>query len=178
MSKLPHENQEGIRNTLRALGVVLIAVGGIFSLIGLIDFFSAFGSFRAPTLFWCLFIGMPMMAGGASLAKFGYLGAVGRYVAGEVAPVAKDTVNYMADGSKDAIRSISEAVGEGLSKSRSGQEPSTLVRCHKCNSNNNAEAKFCSQCGASLQKSRECSDCGELNDPDARFCDNCGRALQ
>lgn len=171
MNKLQHENQEGIRGTLRTVGVLLVAVGGIFTAIGLIDFFSAFGSFRAPTMFWAAFIGLPMIGVGLNLAKFGYMGALGRYVAGEVAPVAKDTVNYIAEGSKDSIQSIARAVSEGKGQSN------TLVRCHKCNADNAVDARFCNHCGAALLKTKECQHCQELNDPDARFCDNCGRSF-
>lgn len=177
MNKLQHENQEGIRSTLRTVGILLIVVGGVFTAIGLIDFLSAFGSFRAPTMFWAAFIGLPMIGVGLNLAKYGYLGAAGRYVAGEVAPIAKDTVNYIAEGSKDSIATISRAVGEGMARSQSGAAATTLVRCHKCNGDNPVDAKFCSHCGVALLKTRECEHCHELNDPDARFCDNCGRSF-
>ncbi|MHC5155582.1 MAG: zinc ribbon domain-containing protein [Planctomycetota bacterium] len=53
-------------------------------------------------------------------------------------------------------------------------ENTTGVRCHKCNFIETPEAKFCSECGAAMEKSKACSKCNELNDPDAKFCDNCG----
>jgi ribosomal protein L40E len=171
MNKLQHENQEGIRGSLRTIGVALVVVGGVLTAIGLIDFFSAFGSFRAPTMFWAAFIGLPMIGVGLNLAKFGYMGAVGRYVAGEVAPVAKDTINYIAEGSVDTIQNIAKAVSDGKGTG------ATLVRCHKCNADNALNAKFCNHCGAALLKAKECEHCHELNDPDARFCDNCGRSF-
>ena len=138
--------------------------------IGLISFFSAFGSFGPPRYFWCAFVGMPLIAVGAALSKFGYMGAVGRYVAGEIAPVAKDSVNYMAVESKDAIRHVAEAVGSGLS-----QRSAANRRCPKCNVDNQAEAKFCNDCGAALMKN--CAHCGKSNAPTARFCDKCGQSF-
>jgi RNA polymerase subunit RPABC4/transcription elongation factor Spt4 len=39
------------------------------------------------------------------------------------------------------------------------------------------EAKFCSECGAAMEKSKACPNCKELNDPDAKFCDNCGNTF-
>jgi len=169
-----HHNQDSIRNTLRAIGPFVLGAGVIMVAIGFISFFAAFGSFGPPRYFWCAFVGMPLIAIGASLSRLGYMGAVGRYVAGEVAPVAKDTINYMAEGSTETIRHVSEAISEGLSK---GRAPALLVRCHKCNTENQAQAKFCNSCGAALLKSKPCNQCGELNDPDARFCDNCGHSI-
>jgi len=51
------------------------------------------------------------------------------------------------------------------------------VRCPKCNEENDADAKFCKECGAAVAKTAHCPDCGELNDADANFCDNCGIPL-
>lgn len=165
-----HHNQDTVRNTLRSIGPFILGAGVILVVIGFISFFSSFGSFGPPRYFWCAFLGMPLIAVGANLSRFGYMGAIGRYVAGEITPVAKDTVNYMAEESKDAMRHVSEALGAGLNQGRS---PTVIVRCHKCNAENQAQAKFCNNCAAALLKSRACAQCGELNDPDARFCDNC-----
>jgi RNA polymerase subunit RPABC4/transcription elongation factor Spt4 len=112
---------------------------------------------------------------GGVLSGAGFMGAVSRYVAGESAPVAKDTFNYMADGTKDGVKKVATAVGEGLAAGGIGKP--VQLRCHKCNELNDAESKFCKQCGTSLLKSKACPACNELNDPDAKFCDNCGRAL-
>ena len=104
------------------------------------------------------------------------MGAVSRYVANEVVPVGKDVVNYMADGTKDAVRDVAAAIGEGISSSQNDREVQ-VVRCYKCQKNNEASANYCKSCGAPLSKSVTCSKCGELNDPDARFCDNCGQEV-
>ena len=169
-----HHNQNGVRNALRSIGPFILVAGVILVLIGFVSFFSAFGSYGTPRYFWCAFLGMPLIGVGLSLSRLGYMGAVGRYVAGEIAPVAKDTVNYLAEENKDAIRHVSEAIGAGLNHSRPS---TTLVRCHKCNTENQAQAKFCNNCAAALLKNKSCAQCGELNDPDARFCDNCGRTF-
>lgn len=169
-----YHNQDTVRNTLRSIGPFILGAGIILVVIGFISFFSSFGSFGPPRYFWCAFLGMPLIAVGASLSRFGYIGAVGRYVAGEIAPVAKDTVNYMAEESKDAIRHVSEAIGAGLNQN---QSLTTIVRCYKCNAENQTKAKFCNNCAAALLKSNSCAQCGELNDPDARFCDSCGRTF-
>ena len=91
---------------MRGAGLVLTVIGGVFILVGGIDFFSAFGTFHSPTLFWCFFVGMPLAALGGNLLRLGYLGAVSRYVAEETVPVARDSVVEMAEGLRPTIRDI------------------------------------------------------------------------
>jgi hypothetical protein len=164
------------RETLRMVGPLVLGAGIIFTLIGLGSFFSSFGTFEFPRYFWCAFIGLPLIGVGISICRFAFLGAVSRYVADEVAPVGKDVVNYMADGTKDAIRDVASAVGEGL-RGGASANPQRVVRCHKCNADNQVSANFCQGCGASLAKTKPCAACGESNDPDAKFCDNCGASF-
>ena len=164
------------RAILRTIGPILVAIGLVFAVIGIGSFFSSFGTFGPPRYFWCVFVGMPLIAVGVSISKFAYMGAVSRYMANEVTPVGKDVVNYMADGTKDAVRDVATAIGEGLSSSHHGGEVQ-VVRCHKCNESNEVTANFCKACGTALSKSVACSNCGELNDPDARYCDNCGQSI-
>jgi predicted ATPase/class 3 adenylate cyclase len=49
------------------------------------------------------------------------------------------------------------------------------MRCPRCQAENPASAKFCSDCGARLETL--CPGCGHANAPGARFCNECGRAL-
>ncbi len=48
--------------------------------------------------------------------------------------------------------------------------------CPKCGSANATTAKFCSECGASLQQN--CPECGKPVEPGAKFCPECGKALK
>ena len=133
------------------------------------------------------FIGFPLMFAGLVMTMFGYAGKMARYQAAEIAPVQKDTFNYMADGTKDGVRTVANAAGEGLvggfaaggltGAGAAAADSQPGVRCHKCNFVETADAKFCSKCGAAMEKSKPCPACNELNDPDAKFCDNCGEAL-
>ena len=99
-------------------------------------------------------------------------------MAQEIAPVGKDTINYMADGTKNSVRNIAQAVGEGFAAGAGTAHPDSpaklQIRCHKCNAVTETDANFCPDCGESLAKSKSCPQCNELNDPDAKFCDNCG----
>jgi len=116
---------------------------------------------------------MPLLFVWAVLCMFGFMGRVARYQAAEMAPVAKDAFNYMADGTKEGVRTVAGAIGEGL-RGAATAEQQTRVRCHKCNQLVEENAKFCGACGAALGKTKACPTCKELNDPDAKFCDNCG----
>ena len=166
------------RDTLRILGFLLTMAGGIFLIVGLVNFFAAFGGHGPPQLFWCVFVGAILLSLGIRLMKFGYMGRVARYMSQEMAPPAKDTFNYMADGTQEGIKKIAGAIGQGLRENGvAGGSQQTMVRCYKCNALAPVDAKFCGECGHSLGKTKACPDCHELNDPDAKFCDNCGRPI-
>ena len=49
------------------------------------------------------------------------------------------------------------------------------MQCSRCKSENDAEAKFCDQCGERLDC--QCPGCGETNRSNAKFCRNCGGRL-
>jgi zinc-ribbon domain len=77
---------------------------------------------------------------------FGFLGSFFRYFFGEAAPVQKDTFNYLAEGTKGGIKTVAAAVGEGLAVGMRGGEKARN-RCSKCEHDNDADAKFCKNCG-------------------------------
>jgi hypothetical protein len=165
------------RDTFRVMGPVVALTGVGFMIVAFVNFFHAFGGHGQPELFWCFFIGVPLLFAGGVMTSYGYMGKVMRYTAQEMAPVGKDTFNYMADGTREGVKTIASAIGQGLHEGGLGAAP-TMIRCLKCNAPSPADAKFCSQCGHALSKTRPCPNCRELNDPDAKFCDNCGRAFE
>lgn len=110
MKPLYEEHNRPIRSGLRALGFVLLPVGGIFVLIGLVDFFSAMGRFGGPpTKFWCLFVGMPLVAAGSWCLKAGFLRTIGTYVAGESVPIVTESARYAARELKPEVRELARA---------------------------------------------------------------------
>ena len=143
-------DQATLRNGLRIGGPVIFGIGLLLTVIGVADFFSAFGSFGVPSNFYLAFIGLPLMAVGGAMIRIGYLGSATRYVAGEVAPTIKETLGYVGVG------------------------PAS-VTCARCGGANRPDAKFCDGCGAPL--SRTCPSCGHANAPDATFCNQCGKPL-
>jgi len=171
-------SQSVIRNRLRTIGPILIGIGVLLMLIGLASFFSSFGSGEPPRYFWCCFLGAPILFAGIVLSSFGFMGAIARYQAGEAMPVAAEAFNYAANETKDGVKTIAQAVGEGISVAAGNIGRDVMVRCHKCHHENSSSAKFCEECGAALLKSKACGQCGESNDPDAQFCDHCGHQFE
>ncbi|HZZ29232.1 MAG TPA: zinc ribbon domain-containing protein [Pirellulales bacterium] len=153
----PDDSQHNLlRSLLRLVGPMLVGVGLLLIIIAMVSFFSAFGGMEPPRYFWCAFVGMPVLAVGLAISRFAYLGAFARYMADEVAPVGRDAANYMVDGTKDSLRDMAAAVGDGF-RSGSGHVPASeeatpevKVRCQKCRALNDEAAKFCNQCGAPL----------------------------
>lgn len=167
---------DAIRGFLRTVGPVLIVIGALLLVVGVGSFFAGFSSFGRggmvgpPQHFWMAFVGMPILAAGLALTKWGYLGAAARYAAGEVAPVAKDAVNYLGEGAREGVTAVAEAIKEGLA----GEEAETAA-CPHCGEDNRPGAAYCHHCGQAL--ARSCPGCGAANQPDADFCDRCGRRL-
>jgi len=50
--------------------------------------------------------------------------------------------------------------------------PVGSITCPSCGHRERAGAKFCTNCGAKLE--RVCASCGHPLPPEAKFCDNCG----
>lgn len=110
-----------VRMFLRVGGPLVALLGLIFIIVGMGSFFSAFNSFESPRYFWCTFVGMPLLMVGLVMCKFGYLGAVFRYIARETAPVAKDTANYLGEGVQPGVKAVAKAVTEGVLEARQEQ---------------------------------------------------------
>lgn len=159
------------RQSLRMLGPLVFGIGLLFTVVGMGSFFMSMGTFGPPRLFWCCFVGMPLMFVGGTMSGYGFMGAVTRYQAGEIAPVGKDAFNYMADGTRDGVQTIASAIGAGFNEAA----PAASVACRTCGQGNDPDAKFCDECGAAM--SATCHACGVDNDSNAKFCDACGSQI-
>jgi len=170
--RLIDPKHESKRSVLRIAGPLVLGLGVVLTAIGfgtviLGDPFSNKGMAALP------FVGMPLMFVGLVMTSLGFMGAVTRYQAAEVAPVATDTINYVAEETQDSVRTVANAIGEGL-RGETTQEPLT---CPACSALNEAGSRFCDQCGGAFPTDQTCPKCGQANDPDARFCDHCGDPL-
>jgi hypothetical protein len=104
MKPLYEEHNRPIRNLLRIAGFILLPLGAIFMAVGLVDFFVSVSRNQEPTLFWCLFVGMPMLVGGVMCLKIGFMRNIGKYIAGESVPVATKSVQYVAQELRPTFR--------------------------------------------------------------------------
>ena len=164
-----------LRNKLRIIGPIVMGFGGLLIVTGIINLIIAIANEDVPWLFWCIVLGIPTLGVGGMITQFAFIGAVTRYVAGESAPVGKDTFNYMAKETQPGVRDITTAIREGLTEPQAGT--SNTVACSQCHHPNDADARFCDQCGNEMITNKRCTNCNNENDLDARFCDNCGKAL-
>ena len=114
LKRLQEPAQNSIRSFLRMAGVILLLAGGVCEIGGLISFFSAFDGSTAPRFFWLAFVGMPLLFFGTTCCIFGFMGAAARFIAGESAPVAADSVNYMAEETKGAVETVAKAAAKGV----------------------------------------------------------------
>ncbi len=161
------------RTVLRIIGPILLVSGILLVVKGTSGMFGdpfTQSNFGGPSHFGLNFIGMPLIFVGGVMSSAGYMGAVARYQADEITPVAKDVVNYMADGTKDSVRTISKAIHEGMTDDDD-------VACQSCQTMNDSDSKFCKSCGDLVSSTQYCGSCGEKNDMDSKFCKSCGQKI-
>lgn len=168
----------GLRTVLRVVGPIVLIVGLVLVGSGAYEIVAGDPFENEGLMFVRMFGGMPMIFVGLVLSGMGYVGAVARYQANEMAPIARDATNYLVDGTKGSIRTAAAAFGGGLREGLTGEVTQIdAVVCAQCGHDNDADAKYCDDCGAALRVHATCAKCGVENDADARFCDSCGTAM-
>jgi len=170
-------NHDTTRAVLRVVGPATLGVGLVFMAVGLVSFFRSFGGFEPPRYFWCAFVGIPLTWLGAALCQFGYLGAVGRYVMGEMAPVQKDAFNVVARGARPGVEALARAVGRGFASATKNADADQDARCPQCDAPRDPSTRFCGRCGAEFGGKVVCAACGQGNPPGNHFCGQCGERL-
>ena len=143
MDKTTHQRR---KNILKIIGVALLLVGFTCTVIGLVDFIQALSTSEKPKLFWCLFIGFPLMGIGSGFSVFAFRSEIAAHAKEESSPVAADAVS----------------------------EPSNAIHTQKCECGqiNKTEANFCSACGKALKKT--CPNCGKELFANNLYCNECG----
>ena len=139
---------------LRRTGKILLIIGGIFALVGFVDFFLSIASMGMPTLFWCLFIGFPLLGVGGMLLKASYIRETAQYIKDESIPVTKDLYRDLKPEIKDT---------------------NDEIICPRCGTKNDLDNNFCKGCGEELNK--KCPHCGEVLDSNSTFCGRCGKRV-
>ena len=149
------------KRTLKIAGPIVLIAGLAFAITGFADLATSFGSGEMPSLFWCFFIGFPLIAVGTALTAMGFKREIEGYAMRESAPV----FNEAGQKIKPGVSAIADAV-----------KNSDKTFCPVCGSENEKDSSFCKKCGASLIK--KCPNCGADLDSDSVFCDKCGKKLQ
>jgi hypothetical protein len=114
LKRLQEPAQNSIRTALRIIGPAIFLAGLLCIIIAGVSFFASIGSFSPPRFFWLAFVGMPLMFVGGVLSMYGFMGAVFRFAADEAAPVAADSVNYMAEETKGAVETVAKSAAKGI----------------------------------------------------------------
>ena len=129
-------HQPKARLFFRVVGGVVLVVGAVLFVRGLTAVFGA-DDFEGPAGGdVASFIGGLLLAGvGLQLLYLGFMGAAVRYGAGEVAPVARESLDYVTR--------------------RTGTDAPAPDRqsgpyCRECGVRNDEEARFCDGCGSAL----------------------------
>jgi membrane protease subunit (stomatin/prohibitin family) len=121
-------------------------------------------------------------------SQMGLAGDLGRYTQFQTAQAIPEAAK--AGGAGEAMglgagialgQQMAASMAANLSQQQKPQpsQPAQAAAgrpCPKCGSGNSATAKFCSECGASLQP--HCQECGKPVEPGAKFCPECGKALK
>ncbi|MDY3080873.1 MAG: Rnf-Nqr domain containing protein, partial [Candidatus Enterosoma sp.] len=74
---------------------------------------------------------------------------------------------------------FSTAMGQMTNNLGAMNQPAPTITCPKCGIANPSGAKFCANCGQTLQAQQgtPCPKCSQINPSGARFCANCGAPL-
>ncbi|HEY3528227.1 MAG TPA: zinc ribbon domain-containing protein [Nocardioides sp.] len=139
--------QRVTRNVFRVVGLVALVVALGFIAVGLQDFFASADSFDGPHKFWMIFVGIFGVAIAVWCLQAGFMGAASRYVAGETAPVIKDSAAYLTDG--EGVLGVGRTVDDAPAPHAAAV---TGPYCSKCGTRNDDDASFCDSCGAALAR--------------------------
>ena len=112
LKRLQEPAQNSIRTTFRIVGPLVFLTGLICVIIAGAELINS--GMEPPRHFWLAFVGMPLMFVGFVLSSYGFMGAVARFAAAEVAPVAADSVNYMAEETKGGVETVAKAAAKGI----------------------------------------------------------------
>lgn len=150
----PRDGYETARRGLRTAGPIVLAIGLVLLVVGLVDFFSAFGGHGPPTRFWAAFVGLIVTGVGAQMTSAGF---------------GREILKFQARQARPGVRDFTSAVREGW-------DGGDVARCPECGEPIGEGDRFCDNCGLEITAERLCA-CGHRNDAGARFCSACGQPL-
>lgn len=138
---------------LRTVGPILLVLGALCMLVAFVDLVRVMMKLSDwPRFFWLFFVGAPLTFFGVVLTSTGYAGSIARFHAAQYTPVAKDTFNYMAEGTQDGIKTVARSITQGIREGAAeGSDDLPLQRCPACGYVETGDARFCSGCGKPLR---------------------------
>ena len=146
---MANNQHDCIKTILKVVGVFLLLAGFVFTVIGFVDFFKALSNTEKPKLFWCMFLGLPLMGIGSGFSVFAFRREIATYAKEETLPVTENALS-------------------ALSNALQGE------KC-ECGQVNEDSAIFCSVCGKALKQT--CKTCGKTLPVEDVYCSNCGNKL-
>jgi ribosomal protein L40E len=164
------------RASLCVFGPLMMGLGILMTALGLFSFFSSLRTFEPPTYLWGVMVGLPLLGVGAGLANFGRDDEILRNLAEEVSPTVKAPSDATAGAAKSGDKAPAEERGLSTGTNGNSFSDSETALCGRCLAANPADARFCNQCGTSLQD-QTCPGCGASITPTARFCMQCGKLV-
>ena len=138
------------RIILLGLGIPMLIAGIVLLVVGFV------GANENLNIF--LFVGIPLLGVGFMfcaisffLLFFTHTRDILSFGASGIAPVAGETVNYLADKTSPAIEKTAEAITKGVVKGKNSAATKPNVKfCTNCGAENRKDAKFCYNCGEKL----------------------------
>ncbi len=133
-----------------------------------------------------LVFGVFLIFGSIMTFVFAHRREIASYELSTVAPVLKETTDFVAD---DLVPNVNKTVGGfveaisggiagGIAKGKAAgtkdKATDKTTKCPKCGAENNSTSKFCGNCGEKLAKARHCTQCGQKLESNQKFCPNCG----
>ena len=90
-----NNNHEKFKKAMKTAGLILLAVGIVFIVIGAVDFAQAFKGENRPEKFWAFFVGFPLFAVGAMFVMIGFHREIVKYMKDETMPVTKEVAQEL-----------------------------------------------------------------------------------
>lgn len=88
-------NHGKFKKAMKIAGLILLAIGIVFIVIGVADFAHAFKSEERPEKFWTFFVGFPLFAFGAMCTMIGFHREIVQYMKDETMPVTKEAAKEL-----------------------------------------------------------------------------------
>lgn len=178
------ENHQKNKRKLKTVGKILLSIGIVTSITGIILLILGFanvGDFSSNidmVLFmvggFLFAIGFAILGFGIQAISFAHAREIGSYTASSVAPVLKETTEYIAPAVNKSVGGLAESISEGIVSGKAKEKTETIT-CQECGEKNEKGSKFCSNCGKSLDTEKFCSNCGKKIENDDNFCPHCGQ---